>query len=178
MQRYLIFILSLFISSCYAKMDYPDLAYGIVNNYSKEIKNKYNLKGFGKGGCMIDAVQSVFISYTSNQKVDIETARILFINVDEGLIKKFNEDEQIRPFLANYPFTYNNIELDLSFFENDGSEYDDGHISFVTLIKGNICYAIHDPSIRNNNPLVIVHRENYEEALKIVRESRNQCSSQ
>jgi hypothetical protein len=91
------------------------------------------------------------------------------------LIKKFNEDEEIRPFLVNYPFTYNNIELDLTFPNSRGPQAQGDYVALAMIVNGNVCYAIYDPQ-KEGNPLRTIHREPYEEALRIVRESREMTS--
>jgi len=168
----LMFIFSLLVSSCFAKTSYTDLASKLVRDHSKEVKKKYGLCLSGQGGSMPDAIQSIFVNYSSTRKVDVDIARELFIEIGEELIRKINDNEEIRPFLGNYPFTFNNIELDLSFLDQYGNHYQDGHITFVFIMKGVINYAIEDPTIKNANPLVIVHKEPYEEALRIAHGSK------
>lgn len=169
---FLMVLLSIFFPSCFPgrHKDHADLAYAIVGKNSSEVKKKYGFHTFGSGGCMRNGVQSVFISYSCECQVNVDQGRKLFVDIAEELIRKFNEDEEIRPFLGNYPFTFDNIELGLVFRYNEGGFIQGGYIASIKIVNGVICYSIYDPT-KEGNPLRTVHREPYEEALKKVIEA-------
>jgi hypothetical protein len=172
-KHYLLLILSILLPSCGLGRSYVDMSNSIVGRYSKEAKKKYGFDVFATGGRMCESVECVFISYSSNQKLNVAQTRELFVEIEEELIRKYNENEEIRPYLDNFPFTSNNIELSLTFFDKSYEFMSDGFVAYAVIIKGIIYYSTDSHDSTRGNPLVDLHEEPYEEALRIVREAKN-----
>ena len=115
---------------------------------------------------MPDDIRILDIDFDSNRYVDISQARELMVSCSQEFLDQINSDEQIRPYLHNYPFTANNIHLGMSFVEKNSSKFiKPPYIAYVTLIKGIIYYTC------DYNPLgalTDLYEEPYEEAVKII----------
>ena len=153
-------------SGCCAN-NYYDLSGKTTDVYAKEVKKKYGLELIGKGDGTDDNIQYLILHFISRRKVDISQARVLYISTFEGLLNKINKDEKIQPYLPNHPFTYKNVKMLMGFVDPNGNEYKDKAIALVTIVKGNLVYAIEWGGI-----LKECHEESYEDAFKIVHDSQ------
>jgi hypothetical protein len=95
------------------------------------------------------------------------------IKINEDLLRRYNENEEIRPYLKNYPFTAMNLEIGILLtdekgnllFKSSGKEL----LSAVYQFSGNIIYQI----LNEEKPyLQDVFEETYEEAFSIVRNQK------
>src|ERR1700722_6503805 len=170
--KYLILILiTLTFISCGGK-SYTYLADHIFTAYGKEMKKKRGYWLEGTGGSMPnDDVRSFFMSFEGMREVDIPEARRLYVEVVEGLLKRVNCDETIRPYLHDYPSISKNTRIHLGFIDRNKNPVAENHIAFVFLVDGIICYSIYNPRIPD---FEIVYEEPYEEALKIVQDEQHQ----
>lgn len=108
------------------------------------------------------------VSFNSCASVNIEQARKLYIDIIEEYLRYVNEDEEVRPYLHNYPFTPVNLYFLLGFRENNQSIKGEGHVASI-VISRNIVY--YDAYHTNSKKLYNLHKETYEEALSIVKEN-------
>jgi hypothetical protein len=147
---------------------YGDKAFSILNKYSNFLQKTEGFEVFGTGGAMTTNVKSVFVSYVSNKNVGLEEARKIYISVIENLVKEYNNDKEIRPYLNDYPFTYNNIDLHIS-FKNKGNYIGNKKIAFILKAKGIIYYDIFDEKL---DDFIDIYQEPYEEGLKIINQNK------
>jgi len=73
----------------------------------------------------------------------------------------------IRPYLHDYPFTWRNIELKISFYDQNGRSIP-GKLAYITTVNGIVYYLSYD---KITEGLVDMHEEPYEEALRLVTDS-------
>jgi hypothetical protein len=117
----------------------------------------------------VRVLSPVYISY---QKLNIDDARAFYLEIVEGLINKANADEEIRPYLHNYPFTEKNMSIGLVFFNEKNDFMQDGFVASMTMLdneNGLIYYRIYHPE---TEMLETIYIEPYEDALKIVKEQK------
>ena len=82
----------------------------------------------------------------------------------EYFLDQINSNEEIRPFLQNYPFKAENIDLAIYVLSENKQRFDVGQLSCIHLIRGEVAY-----SYRNTEYTVkTLKTEDYEEAKKIV----------
>lgn len=155
----------IFISACGVTYDTPRAkeSYRIMNAFTSQMYKEKGFRVLGIGSAMPDRVRQLIIHLTSNQKVDITQARILFIDMISKFLAKVNSDTEIQQYLLNYPFNENNLEMSISFFEN-GNSVSPPYISYVGIINGKVFYCIDE-----NDQYETVFRETYQEAINIVR---------
>jgi hypothetical protein len=171
----LLIMLILFVTLCFScgsGCRYCDLAYSLMNAYSKEVRKTKGLVQFGSGGCMTTDVRVLSPVYISYRKLNIDGARAFYLEIVEGLINKANADEEIRPYLHNYPFTENNMSIDILFFDKKNDFIQDGFVASMSMLdneNGLIYYSI---SNSETEMLETIYIELYEDALKIVNEQK------
>jgi len=127
---------------------------------------KYGLACSGKGGALMDKVNSVTLVFDSQEEnVPVERVRRLFVNSVEDYLSRINDDEKLRPYLSHYPFTQSGVNFRISFQATKKDE-----IYLVFLSHGKIIYMTKD---ENQAPLVKLSEETYEEAREIVMAERS-----
>src|ERR1700722_17525785 len=76
-----------------------------------QLKREKNLRPCGFGSEAMHQIHMLALSFDYYNQITVEEARDLIITSGNLFLKKINEDERIRPFLNNYPFLPENIEI-------------------------------------------------------------------
>src|SRR6185503_558400 len=166
-----LYLLLCFVFCSFKQADHSKISNKIYRSYNKELCKKEKLYLVGKGGSMIDgAVHKVNASYVSYEKVDIDAARRLFVTIAEGYISRYNQNEQIRPYLCSYPFAIDNFGLSLAFEEKLGpssQHVGDGYVAFVFNLpqENRLYYRLYN---HETGKFVSLHDESYDTAREIV----------
>ncbi len=116
---------------------------------------------------MMDDVKKVNATYLSFAKLSVNEARNLYVEVVEGYLERFNRDEQIRPYLHNYPFTIENMKLMITFKDEYHRRRDGEDVTLMFMARGNLVYYCSYDYEKED--FVDLHEEPYEEAVRIVR---------
>ena len=147
---------------------YCKYADSITDSYLRYLKKEHQIKCVGAGGGFLSNVEEIFLALSSiENNVNVDRARVHYINFTEELLMRVNKDEKIRPYLSHYPFSEKGISLTLSFIVSE-EEPQKGYVSYMTFVNGKIIYAHDDP---DSKKLEVFYEEPYEEALRIVREA-------
>ena len=180
------------ISNMYSEknsVNYTVYATEVLNTFISEMESEFNFSCMGSGGGMPYNVRSLTVMFSSNEKVDIVKARYLGVTSVHKLLYLVNNHEQIRPYLNRYPFTANDINISISFYDRKGKRNlrRDG-LGAIRLLSGTVFYEVaemqkvHDPGLicgktgkflrapRETKEIGFkeVLRETYEEAEAIV----------
>lgn len=145
--------------------NYSVYAHQAIDILKKEVEEKYGVHCYGRGGSMPTDIRSISVNFQVKEKATIEESRILFVSIYEKFRNIINRHEDIRPFLREYPFPCQRIELGLSYYSPDKQKNLQKSFEYVSCIKGNIRYAKRDPLTGRYET---VYQEPYEEALRIV----------
>ena len=174
---FFLFFLGLFITpSTFALNKIPPEPYyckiidRITHKYLKEYILPQGLDCICIGGSMVYDVKMVALGFVSYKALNVDEARKLYVNIVEEYLHRVNCNEEVRPYLHNYPFTINNLEFTIRFSHPNGKRIADGHVAYMSFIASRnlIFYSSYDYKIDDFQDL---HQESYEEALKIVQES-------
>jgi hypothetical protein len=143
----------------------------IINLYIKDMKEQYGLKCFGSGGGFLNKVNEIIISFETQGPKNKKELRELVIKINEDLLKRYNENEEIRPYLKNYPFTAKNLRIGILLTDEKGNAiHNKGSnkegLRAVYQSWGNISYQVKNDEKPNPQD---VFEETYEEALSIVK---------
>lgn len=166
---FLTLLLSLFCSSFIYQIPPPPPYCEIIDNITHKFLREYikpkGLICIGSGGSMMDDVKKVSLSFVSFKALNVEEARILYVDIIEEYLKRVNSDEEVRPFLHNFPFTIDSLDFDIRFDYKNNCVRKDGHVAFMFIRRDqNICYKASDVQTGYYS----IHREPYSEALEIV----------
>lgn len=153
-----------------SQKEYINLVDCITAKFTKELMKEKNMYLFGYGGRMMFDVEEVSMSYNIVKHASIDEARRLFVEVAEGYLARINTSEKLRPFLHNYPFTINNLDLGIGFENEKGQAYED--LVYVVYSKrtGKIVYNANDPK---EGMFYKIYEESYDEAVKLVRQAQS-----
>ncbi|MBT4444507.1 MAG: hypothetical protein HN980_06745 [Waddliaceae bacterium] len=141
----------------------------MIAPFVEEMKKTEDLSPTIVSGELMDQVNTVALYFKSDKSLSIKNSRELYIRCTQKLLSYINDHEEIRPYLAIYPFTENEIEFDISFYNYKSYEYPSPpNVAHIFNVKQKIYYSI-DTGATDNNPLKTIHEETYSEALKIVK---------
>lgn len=136
----------------------------------------------------VENIDVLFISY---QQSTIDDARRMEVNGIESLLQRINAHEKIRPYLREFPFKIDRVNLSISFRTETDDRPLDGSVAFIFLARNKIFYRSAEIQIADPFPFIYMNEKNevvkeligggpkekliplleepYEEALKIVR---------
>ena len=146
--------------------------YGFVNREGALLGKKYHMSqcGVGGGGAGKEGVWLMALAFQRfGPLLTEEEARKLIISCLDDFLTSVNKDEEIRPFLKNYPFTSKNTELVIHNYNVDGYVIYHPYISTVAANReGEISYFTEDES----SPFTYKSKkyETYEEAVAILQQ--------
>lgn len=163
MNYFILVFFNLIFASCSAR-SYTDYAYEMIDSYSKELKTQQGFALSGKGGSLTKDINILFLHFDSSKELNIDQSRQLYVRSVEGLVNKVNTDANIRPYLHNYPFTWRNVDLKISFYKN-GQMISDGNIAYISTVNEIVRYVVYDAV---KDELITKYKEPYEEAVRIV----------
>jgi len=143
----------------------------IINQVKSEMTSKYKAQCFGSGGAMMTDIKMLNLSFFIKENITVDDAREIMIFFAETFLTAVNQNEKIKPHLANYPFTSENLGLMVSFLNEDGSRVIPPGLNNVILTHGEITYSVKD--LENLYEHVKVYTEPYDEALSKVREGKS-----
>lgn len=140
----------------------------ITRTVASDIEKELNIIFTGDGGRMPQKVEEISLDFMAYRKPSIEEARMLEVKATEKLLRAINSNEEIRPYLAEYPFLPNRAQIMISFQKRDNTHYTDGSVALVFQVKNTIFYDREDPLTER---LETILEEPYEEASKIVKKT-------
>lgn len=145
--------------------NHADMAREIRAVVGKKLTKKHKMDLIGVTGGMMGSVYIIGFRFQIHHPMDRGEARERIVDCVEELLAAVNANEEIRPFLKNYPFTVKNVDIAIFTDYLDGKEVFDPDISVVTADElGYITYRTEEP---NGNPYAYKseYRELYSEAL-------------
>lgn len=153
----------------YVIPEYEKISDKITEKTAKNLSKKYQLTPIGSGGSMMHDVEKLALSFNCYHPLSLDQSRKLIVSCVDEYIEAVNNNADIRPYLHNYPFTEQNVEVAIFIYENNKfTEVQPGQVSCVSELKGKICYHTKDPE--DEYKLETLHEESYAEAVRIVRE--------
>jgi len=120
----------------------------IVDQFTSDMST-YGLDCVGSGGSMPEDVVSIKVRLSACKHATISEARQLELIAVRRLADLVNSHERIRPFLREYPFGLDRIEVSISFQQPTGERFCDGSVDYVSSINGILYYAAYDEILNN-----------------------------
>lgn len=149
---------------------YIEHANVLATRFSRVYQVENRLVQTANGGGMRHGIAQIIRDFESNQKIDVEEGRRLYIRGIELLCSVFNHDLAIRPYLYNYPFEEKNVRMMLSFKNPiDGQPYSAPYVSLIYHLNNKIYYHTYNPYVNHYENF---YEEPYAEAVRIVHEER------
>ena len=153
-------------SSCDKEPLYIRLGDKMAGKFSVKMTQEYGVERSGYGGAMREDLKLFNFTFTSYKKMGVDEARILYVSLVEEFLQAANNDESVRPYLHNYPFTRDNLCMMLNFRDpKNFRRICQPDLSLVIIGSGNIIYFSWDAS---ETHCIEVLREPYFEAYEKV----------
>lgn len=84
------------------------------------MEKEHSLYMLGRGGETTNQVNLVIVGFYFFRTLDKEKFRELLVDATEELLRRYNEDEKIRLYLKNYPFTVEDCVVCIYLKDKDG----------------------------------------------------------
>jgi len=168
------FFLSMVLTgSCMAQLKppiYEKYVDEIIRDFIQEIERDYGFICVGDGGSMPYTVAEIDVMFHVYRKypTSIEEARRLEVALTERLTQMINAHEEIRPYLAMYPFEPECACISLSFMKDLNSSFTDGSVAYVFHGRYKLFYDTQKP----DGSLEDLFSEPYADAVKKVEEEK------
>jgi hypothetical protein len=167
----------IFLFGCNSNREpnYIDMSNEIVDNYLIDMKSYHGLRCFGRGGGFMEKVNVISISFTLQGQRNQMELREIIVSITEDLLKRYNNNQEIRPYLKNYPFTAENLRIAIYLVDDKGAHiHNKGSLrdlfSGVFQSYGEVSYAVENDLKPYPQD---VFEETYEEALMIVKNKKS-----
>ncbi|MCH9625439.1 MAG: hypothetical protein S4CHLAM123_06130 [Chlamydiales bacterium] len=162
----------LFTSCTIREANYCKMSNRIASSYAKEFAKPRELMLTGYGGAMMNDIQEVSLRFLSFNALNVDEARVLYVEMMEEFLCRINRNEEIRPYLHNFPFEEDNLKLSIGFEDSNRKITGDGHVALMSIARDHILFfAAYDPV---KEEFYTLYEAPYEEALRIV---QDQCIS-
>lgn len=156
-------------AEAHKEFNYGNLANGVISSYSQRLEKTKGLTLIGSGGSWTSDIRTIRLHFWTIQEFDIAKVRRLFIDSVEGLIREVNGKKEARPYLHNFPFTVDNIELIIGFLQTNQKHVTNGYVSLVFNISETIYYNVYNERTQQHEDL---YKESFSEALNIVNKEK------
>lgn len=113
---------------------------GILSAFVKKMREEYGLRCYFIGGKLTDFVEEIGASFSIVQHAPQKRAKKMTVLVIENLLQEINNNEQLRPYLKDYPFSVDRVKMRIDFTKKDGYSYCDGSVKYITVKDKEICY--------------------------------------
>ena len=114
---------------------------GTLDQFMHTMSEEYGLSFLAVGGKMATDIKDIAIKIIAFQPANREDARQLLVEVTEKLLVAINNNEKLRPHLADYPFSVDRLRILICFRTKSHNSYSDGiSMEDVKLQKGKITY--------------------------------------
>ena len=141
--------------------------YQLIQDYSKDMQKNKNLTLIATGGGQQGRL--FVLRYRTQQNFNLEQARELLVDICEVFLKRVNSDQNLRPYMLEYPYNGTNIDIAIFFVNSNNCWAMPPYIALAANFQGKVCYC----TSNIKEKLVDFHKETYEEACKIVKENQN-----
>lgn len=146
--RFLTILALLFLGEtmhAYTPAPYEPLIDALFKTFETQMQEELHLEPTGSGGSMPHDVEGIEVTFTALRRISQDEAREILIKGSQVLLHLINSNEELRPYLREFPFRMNRISLHLFTRNNVGSHYADGTIAYAALTRNTLSYDTFDP---------------------------------
>ncbi len=169
-----IFLFCVLLCSSCQKIDEPEhilQADKAIKVFQVTAFNEFGLLPQGSGGAFMDQINSVHLYFSTKEEMDISQMRALIIRLSQKFMNQINSDDEIREYLAEYPFESNRLKLRITIHGSDGRPIMNQEANKEKLTSGSLEKNIIYYSILNEAEPYYqeIFQESFQEALEKVR---------
>jgi hypothetical protein len=158
--------------------EHGKMLYSFVAKTGKKLAKKYGMSTSGAGGgAREDGIWLMSLAfYRYGKPLTEEEARKLIISCVDDFLEAVNHDEELKPFLKDYPFTAKNLSLTIYNYDKNQILHYFPYIAIVTNSKGEVGFLTEDASVEYG--YYTKKYETYDESVAILeRENKTDCSN-
>lgn len=139
----------------------------ITAQTAMKIEKETGLRLCGVGGGAINHIRKLNMSFNCFREISFDEGRKLLIYCVNEYLSAINANEEVRPYLIHYPFTPNDVEIEIFVRQPDNRDVAFGKLAVVFEVYGKVGYRI-----SQEGPLSLkeAHEETYEEAIRVLEE--------
>lgn len=156
-----------FVNSQSVPEEYVVISQQIRSDVAAKLVKRYNMKVIGITGGLADCVNVLGLSFQIRGPLTKERLREILVDCVEELLAPINANERLRPFLKNYPFTAEGIDIEIFVVDNTGVKVYHPEIMLAAAYEGILKYRTFDKHAEFGYQSTTV--EDYATALKIVK---------
>jgi len=151
--------------------DDSKMLYRFIRRTGKILEKKYQIRQSATGIGGMDKVWLMSIDFDRyGDPINEQEARKLIIACVDDFLEAVNNDEELRPFLQDFPFTAKNLELRIFNFDKNQELQSFPFIAIVTDSRGKIGFLTKDPNIKYGYKTDT--EETYDEAVAILKQEK------
>lgn len=110
----------------------------ISKTISENLYSYWGLKGGWCGGKLNPTLDIIRFNYDSNQSLDKDQIRKLYVDVIEYMLHMYNTNDKLRENLGEFPFRNRNIQISINFLCNESIV---GKIKYVAGFRDKVIYS-------------------------------------
>lgn len=139
----------------------------IRNEVALKIRNKFGLFPIGSGGQTMHKIEMLMLAFECRRSLTEGEAREILVKSVEEFVSALNNDEQVRPYLAEFPSTEKNIEIVIYIQDVRG-----GQVSTTQEFDIASCEQGYIKFMASNSEkykLITLRQESFEEAKQLIK---------
>lgn len=115
----------------------------VFEQFVGEMEREYGFQCTAIGGDMDGQVDEIAVNFIAIQRATQDEARALIIATTKKLLNVIDNNEKLKPFLAESPFPIERLKIRIRFRQRNYYPYFDDSMEDVTLESGDINYFQH-----------------------------------
>lgn len=115
----------------------------IINKTGKKLEKRYKMIPCGFG--INNGFKFLEISFHIRRPIPKEELRCMLIDCADEFLKNINTNEEIKPYLENYPFTHKNVGIIFYIYDTSGDDLWHPNITIAEIIKNKLSFKTEDP---------------------------------
>jgi hypothetical protein len=149
--------------------EHGKMLYSFVAKTGNKLEKKYGMSPCGiGGGAKEDGIWLMALSFDRyGDPLTEAEARKLIINCVDDFLEAVNNDEQLKPFLKEYPFTAKNLDLTIYNYDKGQVLNYFPYIAIVTNSEGKVGFFTENASTKYG--YYTKKYETYDEAIAILK---------
>ncbi len=145
--------------------------YAFISKSGRRIGKKYGMSIGAVGGGANNGIWLMSLDFQRyGLPLDIQQSRKLLVACMEEFLNDVNKDEELRPYLRDFPFSVNNIDMGIINYKEDGHDIYDPYITTISANNGKINYFTYDEI--NPHRYKSEFTETYQEAVAILKKEQ------
>lgn len=151
------------------KSDLDRVSDNFLLQEGKLFAQKYNMQLAAMGGGAKEGkIWLMTLSFhRSGPKLSEKELRQLIVNCITDFLKAINQNEELKPWLAEYPFTPKNLRFSIINYDVNGESIYDPYFEVISWNEKKLCYYAQS-SEKEEYGYTIEKYETFEEALAIL----------